>query len=53
MFKHFKSNEVALLLLGLETVYVASEMKIQKQLIKMLKTELVSRGYNHLEVLIH
>jgi hypothetical protein len=44
MFNRLKTNEVGLLLHGLRSMYVADEQQAQTKLIRMLETELASRG---------
>jgi hypothetical protein len=42
--RHLKTEEVALLLHGLRTIYVANEEKTRKRLITRLEGELAARG---------
>lgn len=44
MFTKLKTNEVALLLHGLRSIYVANEEKAHKKLVALLEGELASRG---------
>lgn len=43
-FRQMKTNEIGLLLKGLQTIYVADEEKTRAKLIKQLEGELSARG---------
>jgi len=43
-FKQFKTEEIGLLLLGLDTVFVSNEETLRQKLLKQLESELSARG---------
>lgn len=42
--RDLKNNEVAMLLLGLRTIYVADDEETRQRMIKRLEAELAARG---------